>query len=107
MAGQRGGGGGSTGAAPPQFSVGSEPDFTRRLADDRRLTTEGWGVKKLEYDALNRHPSHHTTVTTENLTPGWTGRGYLKAAVHWVRVNALSAESSPNLTLAAMGLRAD
>ena len=31
----------------------------------------------------------------------------LKAAVHWVRVNALSAESSPNLTLAAMGLRAD
>ena len=33
--------------------------------------------------------------------------GRVKAAVHWVRVNALSAESSPNLTLAAMGLRAD
>ena len=33
--------------------------------------------------------------------------GRIKAAVHWVRVNALSAESSPNLTLAAMGLRAD
>ena len=31
----------------------------------------------------------------------------LKAAVHWVRVNALSAESSPNLTWSAMGLRAD
>ena len=30
----------------------------------------------------------------------------LKAAVHWVRVNALSAESSPKLTLATMGLRA-
>ena len=31
----------------------------------------------------------------------------LKAAVHWVRVNALSAESSPKLTWDAMGLRAD
>ena len=39
-------------------------------------------------------PRQHVTVT-------------VKAAVHWVRVNALSAESSPNLTLAAMGLRAD
>ena len=38
---------------------------------------------------------------------GWLGRRRVKAAVHWVRVNALSAESSPNLTLAAMGLRAD
>ena len=33
--------------------------------------------------------------------------GFLKAAVHWVRVNGLSAESSPNLTWDAMGLRAD
>ena len=31
----------------------------------------------------------------------------LKAAVHWVRVNAFSAGSSPNLTWAAMGLRED
>ena len=31
----------------------------------------------------------------------------LKAAVHWVRVNALSAEASPKLTSDAMGLRAD
>ena len=31
----------------------------------------------------------------------------VKAAVHWVRVNAFSAESSPNLAWAAMGLRAD
>ena len=31
---------------------------------------------------------------------------WLKAAVHWVRVNALSAESSRNLTWSAMGLRA-
>ena len=31
----------------------------------------------------------------------------IKAAVHWVRVNALSAESSPKLTWDAMGLRAD
>ena len=31
----------------------------------------------------------------------------LKAAVHWVRVSAFSAESSPNLTWDAMGLRAD
>ena len=31
----------------------------------------------------------------------------LKAAVHWVRVNALSAESSPKLTWDAMGLHAD
>ena len=31
----------------------------------------------------------------------------VKAAVHWVRVNALSAESSPKLTWDAMGLRAD
>ena len=31
----------------------------------------------------------------------------LKAAVHWVRVNALSAESSLKLTWDAMGLRAD
>ena len=31
----------------------------------------------------------------------------VKAAVHWVRVNAFSAESSPNLTWDAMGLRAD
>ena len=31
----------------------------------------------------------------------------LKAAVHWVRVSALSAESSPILTWDAMGLRAD
>ena len=30
-----------------------------------------------------------------------------KAAVHWVCVNALSAESSPKLTWDAMGLRAD
>ena len=30
----------------------------------------------------------------------------LKTAVHWVRVNALSAESSPKLTWTAMGLRA-
>ena len=30
----------------------------------------------------------------------------VKAAVHWVRVNALSAESSPKLTWTAMGLRA-
>ena len=37
-----------------------------------------------------------------------TGRRHtLKAAVHWVRVNALSAESSPKLTWDAMGLRAD
>ena len=33
--------------------------------------------------------------------------GCVKAAVHWVRVNALSAESSPKLTWDAMGLRAD
>ena len=32
---------------------------------------------------------------------------HFKAAVHWVRVNALSAESSPKLTWDAMGLRAD
>ena len=31
----------------------------------------------------------------------------VKAAVHWVRVNALSAESSPKLTWDVMGLRAD
>ena len=31
----------------------------------------------------------------------------VKAAVHWVRVSAYSAESSPNLAWAAMGLRAD
>ena len=31
----------------------------------------------------------------------------LKAAVHWVRVSDFSAESSPNLAWAAMGLRAD
>ena len=31
----------------------------------------------------------------------------VKAAVHWVRVSAFSAESSPNLTWTAMGLRAD
>ena len=31
----------------------------------------------------------------------------VKAAVHWVRVNALSAESSPKLAWDAMGLRAD
>ena len=31
---------------------------------------------------------------------------HLKAAVHWVRVSALSTESSPNLTWDAMGLRA-
>ena len=31
----------------------------------------------------------------------------VKAAVHWVRVNALSAESSPKFTWDAMGLRAD
>ena len=31
----------------------------------------------------------------------------VKAAVHWVRVNALSADSSPKLTWAAMGMRAD
>ena len=31
----------------------------------------------------------------------------LKAAVHWVRVNALGAESWPKLTWDAMGLRAD
>ena len=31
----------------------------------------------------------------------------VKAAVHWVRENALSAESSPKLTWTAMGLRAD
>ena len=31
----------------------------------------------------------------------------LKAAVHWVRASAFSAESSPNLIWAAMGLRAD
>ena len=31
----------------------------------------------------------------------------LKAAVHWVRVNALSAELSPNLAWDAVGLRAD
>ena len=31
----------------------------------------------------------------------------VKAAVHWVRVNALSAESSPKLTWDAMGLSAD
>ena len=33
-------------------------------------------------------------------------RDTVKAAVHWVRVNALSAESSPKLTWNAMGLRA-
>ena len=31
----------------------------------------------------------------------------VKAAVHWVCVNALSAESSPKLTWDAMGLRAE
>ena len=31
----------------------------------------------------------------------------VEAAVHWVRVNAFSAESSPKLTWDAMGLRAD
>ena len=31
----------------------------------------------------------------------------VKAAVHWVPVSAFSAESSPNLTWTAMGLRAD
>ena len=31
----------------------------------------------------------------------------VKAAVHWVRVSAFSAKSSPNLAWAAMGLRAD
>ena len=31
----------------------------------------------------------------------------IKAAVHWVRVSALSAESSPRLTWDSMGLRAD
>ena len=31
----------------------------------------------------------------------------LKAAVHWMCVNALSTESSPKLTWDAMGLRAD
>ena len=31
----------------------------------------------------------------------------VKAAVHWVRVYALSAESSPKLAWDAMGLRAD
>ena len=36
-----------------------------------------------------------------------TSEQRLKAAVHWVRVNALSAESSPKLTCDAMGLRAD
>ena len=34
-------------------------------------------------------------------------RATLKAAVHWVRVSALSSESSPKLTWDAMGLRAD
>ena len=34
-------------------------------------------------------------------------RGGVKTAVHRVRVNALSAESSPKLTWNAMGLRAD
>ena len=31
----------------------------------------------------------------------------VKAGVHWPRVSAISAESSPNLTWAAMRLRAD
>ena len=37
----------------------------------------------------------------------FTHRGEEKAAVHWVRVKELSAESSPKLTWTAMGLRAD
>ena len=41
------------------------------------------------------------------LPPRTSAVDFLKAAVHWVRVNALSAESSPKLTWDAMGLRAD
>ena len=39
--------------------------------------------------------------------PLTVGNVTLKAVVHWVRVNAFSAESSPKLTWDAMGLRAD
>ena len=35
------------------------------------------------------------------------GQKRLKAAVHWVRVSPFSAESSPNLAWAVMGLCAD
>ena len=41
----------------------------------------------------------------QNLPPLSSAR--VKAAVHWVCVNALSAESSPKLTWDAMGLRVD
>ena len=51
-----------------------------------------WGIKRL---------GHWSTYSVTSLTPWYhdsTSSGHLKAAVHWVRVNALSAESSPKLT---------
>ena len=53
----------------------------------------------LKSDAFKKSDNKNTSLAH------YTTR--LKAAVHWVRVNALSAESSPKLTWDAMGLRAD
>ena len=55
-----------------------------------------WNEKKEQYNALwamNERAQERCRI--------------VKAAVHWVRVNVLRAESSPKLTWDAMGLRAD
>ena len=55
---------------------------------------------------VNRTPPDAYVIFPTNQRRGFCRAG-LKAAFHWVRVNALSAESSPKLTWDAMGLRAD
>ena len=96
--------GGSEGAGSRSAGARSSQ---RPAAEDRLPSTARAERGMLQQTKKERRGA---TTTGDDWQPGHHGRSKtasLKAAVHWVRVNALSAESSPNLTLAAMGLRAD
>ena len=62
---------------------------------------------KRHYEALGRFQRQGRGQRPNEKETCRCWRDRLKAAVHWVRVNALSAESSPKLTWDAMGLCAD
>ena len=91
--------------------------FTSVCLDSWKLATEGhrtqeWrlvlGQEWQEARNRTRGKQEHERNGNRSGRDGNEGvRDTVKAAVHWVRVNALSAESSPKLTWDAMGLRAD